>query len=408
MKRFWLSLIVLTVLLAGLRLPAQGPAQVALNALVRTTTNNALYVYGVAAGAQGPLQVLGNTLIRTWGSNNAIGVSIAGGTATPDIVCISSTTQDSYWTEVGANNPGMYTGGTACAGGTLRFDWNNSRFSLDYGQGIATTSTDSLLIANATAATAGVPVQMSPRIRLSGTAWNSVGSASETDYWVMENLPATVAGTTTSTLKFGSSIAGGAVTYPMTLTNPGNMVLAGQLNVGSNVESAAAGYFAASGRTKFTAPADGQANFTNNAVNAGIGFDVTTDGTGKVRNRAQNAYGNWDALAYLASGTAITSGTTHLSAGSGMAVANVGANSCGTTAATIAGNNNASVTTVGATSGTQCRIAFTITAATEWDCSANDDTSTIAVRTTPVDTTHTDLIGAFVAGDKVTAICFPR
>lgn len=105
--------------------------------------------------------------------------------------------------------------------------------------------------------------------------------------------------------------------------------------------------------------------------------------------------------AYQVNGTPITSGTTYLSSGSGMAVANVGANSCGTTAATIAGNNNASVITVGATAGTQCRITFTLTATTEWDCAANDDTTTIAVRTTPVSPTTTDLIGTFTAGDKL-------
>ena len=89
-------------------------------------------------------------------------------------------------------------------------------------------------------------------------------------------------------------------------------------------------------------------------------------------------------------------------------VANVGANSCGTTAATVLGSTQSSVTTVGATSGTQCRLQFTSAATTAWDCTANDDSTTIAVRTTPVDTTHTDLIGAFTAGDKVTAHCWPR
>ncbi len=111
---------------------------------------------------------------------------------------------------------------------------------------------------------------------------------------------------------------------------------------------------------------------------------------------------------YNVGGVALNSGTTLKSAGSGMAVANVGANSCGTTTATIAGNNNAFVITVGATAGTQCRVAFTFAATTEWDCAASDDTTTTAVRTTPFDTTHTDLIGAFTAGDKVTGICFPR
>lgn len=100
--------------------------------------------------------------------------------------------------------------------------------------------------------------------------------------------------------------------------------------------------------------------------------------------------------------------TNYISAGSGLAVANVGANTCGTTAATIAGGNNAFVFTVGATAGTQCRVQFTLAATTEWDCAASDDTTTVAVRTTPVDTTHTDFIGTFTAADKVTGICFPR
>ena len=106
-------------------------------------------------------------------------------------------------------------------------------------------------------------------------------------------------------------------------------------------------------------------------------------------------------------GTANFTGTI-ATGGSGMAVANVGANSCGTTAATIAGNSNAFVITVGTVAGTQCRVAFPIAATAEWDCVANDSTTTIAVRTTPVDTTHTDIIGAFVAADKVTGHCFPR
>jgi hypothetical protein len=109
--------------------------------------------------------------------------------------------------------------------------------------------------------------------------------------------------------------------------------------------------------------------------------------------------------------TALTpaSGTVYaVTTGAALSVANVGANSCGTTAATIAGANNVFVITVGAGSGTQCRVAFPIAAVTEYDCTANDNTTTVAVRTTPVDTTHTDLIGTFTAGDKITGICFPR
>ena len=105
-----------------------------------------------------------------------------------------------------------------------------------------------------------------------------------------------------------------------------------------------------------------------------------------------------------------TTGSTYLSmdATTIAGVANVGANSCGTTAATITGVDTSSVITVGTVSGTQCRIAFAVAATTAWDCVANDDTTTIAVRTTPVDTTHTDVIGTFTAGDKITTHCWPR
>lgn len=107
-------------------------------------------------------------------------------------------------------------------------------------------------------------------------------------------------------------------------------------------------------------------------------------------------------------GSLVVSAAYKTTTGSAMAVANVGANSCGTTTATVTGNNNALVVTVGAGSGTQCRVAFSIAAVTEWSCAANDNTTTVAVRTTPVDTTHTDLIGSFTAADKITAVCFAR
>lgn len=48
-------------------------------------------------------------------------------TVAANTVCLSKTTKDSYFAEVGANNPGAYTNGTACASGTLRFDWNSTR-----------------------------------------------------------------------------------------------------------------------------------------------------------------------------------------------------------------------------------------------------------------------------------------
>lgn len=92
--------------------------------------------------------------------------------------------------------------------------------------GIGTTSTDGVLATNTTAATAAVPVQVSPRTRWCGTAWNSVGLASETNCFFAEALPATVAGTTTATWKLGYIAPSGAVTYPHEVNSVGTIISA--------------------------------------------------------------------------------------------------------------------------------------------------------------------------------------
>src|ERR1019366_352944 len=56
------------------------------------------------------------------------------------------------------------------------------------GATLGTTSTDGVVIQNTTAATAGTTVQISPREKLCGAAWNSSSVASETDCWIMEVL----------------------------------------------------------------------------------------------------------------------------------------------------------------------------------------------------------------------------
>jgi hypothetical protein len=179
--------------------------------------------------------------------------------------------------------------------------------------GLGTTSTDGWILQNTTAATAGTTVQISPRSKWCGTAWNSGGSVSETDCWVIENLPATVAGTTTSTLKFGSSIAGGVVTYPMILTNAGALTILGTIT-GVGIATSATSSITWSSRTNINSPSDGQINVFNNANTAGIGLDATTDGTIKIRNRAQNADGS------LTAGTAQFNGSVTGSGGGSLSV----------------------------------------------------------------------------------------
>lgn len=87
--------------------------------------------------------------------------------------------------------------------------------------GIAVTSTDGWILANATLSTAAVPVQQSPRGRFRSHVWNTTAVAADnTDDWWIESVP--VSGTTPSgLLKFGSSLNGGATTYPFDISSAG-------------------------------------------------------------------------------------------------------------------------------------------------------------------------------------------
>ncbi len=176
-------------------------------------------------------------------------------------------------------------------------------------QDIGTTSTDCVLIANNTPATAGVTVQLSPRVRLSGTAWT--GSASKTVSFFTEVLPATAA-TPTGTWKLGYILEGVAATYPMTLTSSGIITSLNSIFSGSNVSIAAGSEYGwiNNSRSSISSSADGKVNIGIAGGGTGVGLDVTTDGIFKGRNRAQSAYATTDWGAYRLSGTMMVSSTT--------------------------------------------------------------------------------------------------
>lgn len=85
---------------------------------------------------------------------------------------------------------------------------------------LATTSADGLTLTNATAATGGATVQMSPRFRLRGNAWDT--AASETVDFFQEVLPATAA-TPTGRLNFWYSLNGAAASQVLALTSTGQI-----------------------------------------------------------------------------------------------------------------------------------------------------------------------------------------
>ncbi len=175
---------------------------------------------------------------------------------------------------------------------------------------LGTTSTDGWTLYNDTAATALATVQISPRLRLRGTAWDT--AASETVDFFVENLPATAA-TPTGTLKIGYSLNGAAASYPMTLSSAGDLTLVGtgtpritaggEVIAGTNMSAASTGLIGWRTRGGMRGQADGKINFLIEAETAGAGIDVTTDATLKVRTRAQTGYATVDALAYQVSAT---------------------------------------------------------------------------------------------------------
>lgn len=80
-----------------------------------------------------------------------------------------------------------------------------------------------------------------------------------------------------------------------------------------------AGFFYWSSRSAFSSPADGQINLTKNSTTTGVGLDVATDGTLKVRTRAQTADAQLSAASVR--GTAVTFANRPGTAVEGMLVA---------------------------------------------------------------------------------------
>lgn len=129
---------------------------------------------------------------------------------------------------------------------------------------LGTTSTDGITLQNTTPSNATTTVQMSPRVKACGSAWNSTTALSETDCMFWEVLPATVAGTTTQTWKLGSIINGGAATYPLTMTSGSTLGVANISLSSSN------GAFSYGSRSTTLSPADGQFDITNAAGTIGV------------------------------------------------------------------------------------------------------------------------------------------
>lgn len=136
---------------------------------------------------------------------------------------------------------------------------------------LATTSTDGITLTNATAATGTATVQISPRLRLRGTAWDT--AASQTVDFFIENLPATAA-TPTGTFKVGYSLNGAAATYPLTLTNTGTLTVLSAFTAANSVTCGAAANFIFSSRALMNSPVNGHLAIANQAETTGVRLKV--------------------------------------------------------------------------------------------------------------------------------------
>ena len=98
---------------------------------------------------------------------------------------------------------------------------NGSSYLAGQRNNIQVNPTDGIMSNNNTAATAAIPVQMTPRLNLQGSVWNSGGTpATNTVNWTQDGLH-TSGNPPTSTLRWGYSLAGAAFSYVMSLTSAG-------------------------------------------------------------------------------------------------------------------------------------------------------------------------------------------
>lgn len=100
---------------------------------------------------------------------------------------------------------------------------------------ITTVNTIGFQATNQLASTVSVTVQQSPDIEWDCSAWNSVGAVSETSNWRAFVLPATAAGTTSSTWKLQRQIAGGGYADIITATSAGSMTVNNSLTVSNAI-----------------------------------------------------------------------------------------------------------------------------------------------------------------------------
>lgn len=241
--------------------------------------------------------------------------------------------------------------------------------------GIAVTSTDGMVLANATPATALVPVQQSPRLRFRSNVWNTtVTAANNTSDWTIDSLP-TSAATPTGNLNFMHSLNGAGFLTPLQIQPL-------QVNV-TSLRIALAGFLFWNGRENFDSPADSQLRISSASTLTGFVIDTSTDNIAKIRSRADADTATLDVKNYTHGGVATISGTAPTIASGG----------CTTPAVTWNNGTAAFKLTIGTTCTGVKTITLTLpTAANGWACDVTDNTTPASFRLTAQTTSATAVV----------------
>jgi hypothetical protein len=191
---------------------------------------------------------------------------------------------------------------------SLRFyswDDNSDRITMTQGgvfthsvAAIAATRGDGIVLyggsgspSSITLATSGVPVQMSPSFRLHGEAWKSNATAvSQAHDWTLDVLPVTGAASTTSSFRFGVSVAGGAYSYVATLDNAGKLTLSDNLVAANHIETV--GITIDGGGSVITTGSKGHRQVQ--AAGTIVGYTLLADQSGSIQITVKKAtYSGW-------------------------------------------------------------------------------------------------------------------
>ncbi len=174
---------------------------------------------------------------------------------TSNLIFASSINNSNYTTRLTINSNGAMTvaGGLSATSGVFSSTLSASTTSTLTRTNILNTSTDGSIITNTTPSTSSAPVQRSPRLRLSGTAWNTGGTpASNTMNWSIENVP-TSGNNPTSALSFNFDRNALGYSTALTLLNNGRLGIGSISNPTSSLQLPAGSATANSSPLKFTA-----------------------------------------------------------------------------------------------------------------------------------------------------------